>query len=140
MTMNKALLRTALVAGFLALAGEAVAVKSINSLTGPGGQGSAEKAVERQDVLKAVQEVCRVWNTDELRSVLDPDFSDSEAFIGAFGALPKDARLVLIELLDFRTTSKDVVASVRVAIEFKQGGATQRDTPRLVTWTFKRYD
>jgi hypothetical protein len=140
MTMNKALLRSILAAGLLAMAGNAMAVKSINSLTGSGNQGSTAKTIERQDVLDAINEVCRVWNTAEMRSALDPAFPDLEAFMSSFGVLPKDAKLVPWELVEFKVTSKDVVAKVRVAIEFRQGGLLQRDVPRLVTWTFKRYD
>jgi len=134
------MLKMVLAAGLVLLAGDASAVKSMDPLTGTVNQGSTVKAIERQDVLDAVAELCRVWNTAAMKATLDPAFGDSDAFMNSFGVLPMDAKLVLIELVAFKTTSQDVVASVRVAVEFKKAGATQRDTPRLVTWTFKRYD
>lgn len=138
--MHKALLRSILLAGLMLVAGNATAIKGIDSLTGPGNQGSTGKTIERQTVLDAVKEVCSVWNTAAMKATLDPAFPDSDAFINAFGTLPKDAKLVFIDLESFSTTSDTVVAKVHVAVEFTQGGTTLRDTTHLVTWSFKRYD
>jgi hypothetical protein len=75
-----------------------------------------------------------------MSAALDPGFQGKDAFLSAFSVLPKDARLAYIDLVDFTTSGSEVVASVRVAIEFTLNGTLQRDTPRVVSWAFKRYD
>jgi hypothetical protein len=140
MTMKKILFKSVLAAALFALAGNAAAVKDIDSLTGSSNQSAAGKAIQESDILAAVKEVCRVWNTSEMEAILDPAFSDTEAFISSAAILPNDARLVFFSLGEYKITSKDVTVEVRVAIEYSQGGNTITDTPREVSWTFKRYD